>query len=106
MLYYIWLYSNILDTILYYFVLYCAILQTKPSTLPENPHHLSITSKLEGHSPRGTQRPHNSGSRKRQRFWARPSMSLSAGLTRTQARRHLGPGPRAQAAGVPVTLRA
>jgi len=31
-------------------------------------------------------------------------MSLSAGLTRTQARRHLGPGPRAQAAGVPVTL--
>ena len=31
-------------------------------------------------------------------------MSLSAGLTRTQARRHLGPGPRAQAVGVPVTL--
>ena len=87
MLYYIWLYSNILDTILYFFVLFCAILQAKTLTLPESS---SLTSKLEGCRPRRTQRPHSSGRRKRQRFWARPSMSLSAaGLTRTQARRHL-----------------
>ena len=87
---------------LYYFVLYVLYYKQKRQ-LCLNPHHLCINSKLEGRRPRGTRRPHSSGPRKRQRFWARPSMSLSAGLTRTQARRHLGPGPRAQAAGVPVT---
>jgi len=67
---------------------------------------LSITSKLEGRCPRGPglSVPIAAAAESAPIAPARPSMSLSAGLTRTQARRHLGPGPRAQAAGVPVTL--
>ena len=67
---------------------------------------MSITSKLEGRCPRGPglSVPIAAAAESAPIAPARPSMSLSAGLTRTQARRHLGPGPRAQAAGVPVTL--
>ena len=66
---------------------------------------MSITSKLEGRCPRGPglSVPIAAAAESAPIAPARPSMSLSAGLTRTQARRHLGPGPRAQAAGVPVT---
>ena len=74
-----------------YIVLYYKQNRTICTTSPENPHHLSITSK--------GRRPWDSASQSQRQPKARavlgssrsrPSLSLSAGLTRTQARRHPG----------------